>query len=507
MWLKIKNFGMKYMIDIPDGVFQLHLSEYLTINDVVNLDNACLNHEYRPVLLSKIEGMVLTGEGFTMSKEISLWVGKRKIYLKSLIIDWRKGCDFLMEFDNFDKRYNNLEWFNFIGYKINMIIAPQMIEVVLRRSVKLRHLLIDDCKFERDHISSFAYLCPQIEHFQSSNCAFLTDETITSIATNCSKLRILIVEADVKLKDSGIISISTHCKGLEQLSVVDSEITDESIISIATNCTGLLHLVVSRCKLLTDASIISIATQCSGLERLSVDWTNLTDKSIISIATHCWDLVCLDVSCCFLLTDKSIKSISSQCTSLKEINLACCKITDASILSIATNCPGLISLDVTGCKQLTDATCISISTNCTNLELFNLRHTKISMEGLCSIDVHCKKLIKLDVSHCSVWNYLSNPWTKESWKSLELLNVSNTDVSDRDIRVITENCSRLISLIADNCVKTTDACFLVLLFKLYVIPSQPLLENLCVMGHFGIDEPSINYIPVLKMSCEDNYYS
>ena len=307
----------------------------------------------------------------------------------------------------------------------------------------------------------------------------------------------------MKLKDSGVISISTHCKGLEQLSVVDSEITDESIISIATNCTGLLHLVVSRCKLLTDASIISIATQCSGLEQLSVDWTNITDKSIISIASHCWDLVCLDVSCCFLLTDKSIKSISSQCTSLKEIKLQGCKITDASILSIATNCPGLLSIDVSGCKQLTDASCISISTNCTNLELFNLNHTKISNKGLCSIDVQCKKLRILSVFRCSVWNYLSNPWTKESWKSLELLNVSYTDVSDRDIRVIAENCSRLISLIADNCLKTTDACFLVLVYKLYVSPIQPILENLCIMGHFGIDEPECNYIPVIKMLCED----
>jgi hypothetical protein len=56
---------------------------------------------------------------FTMSKEIFVWVGNRKIYLKALVIDWRKGCEFLMEFDNFDKRYNNLEWFNFIGYKIS----------------------------------------------------------------------------------------------------------------------------------------------------------------------------------------------------------------------------------------------------------------------------------------------------------------------------------------------------------------------------------------------------
>ena len=82
---------------------------------------------------------------------------------------------------------------------------------------------------------------------------------------------------------------------------------------------------------------------------------------------------------------------------------------------------------------------------------------------------------------------------KESWKSLESLNVSYTDVTDPDIRVIAENCSRLKILIADNCLKTTDACFLVLLFKLYVSTIQPILENLCIMGHFG-----------KQMLCEDN---
>ncbi len=150
-----------------------------------------------------------------------------------------------------------------------MIIAPQIIEDILKRSSKLRHLLIDDCMFKTDVITALVRLCPNILRFESLN-SYFTDRSITYIATNCSNLRILKVSTKVKLKDSGIISISTHSKDLEQLSVVGSDVTDESIISIATNCRGFLHLDISNCLLLTDASIISISFHCTCLEKLLV---------------------------------------------------------------------------------------------------------------------------------------------------------------------------------------------------------------------------------------------
>ena len=467
---------MQHLNEIPASVFRQQLSKFLTIDDVVELDNACLNHLYRPSLLKNIKGMILKGEEITMSKGLFIWVGKRNIYLMNLAINWRKGCDFCMELDNFNKRYDFLECFSFIGYKMDMIIAPQIIEDILKRSSKLLQLFVDDCMFKTDVITALIRICPNILRFESLNST-LTDKSITSIAINCSKLRILKVSTGVKFKDSGIISISTHCKDLEQLSVVGSDVTDESIISIATNCRGLLLLDVSNC-------------------------LHLTDASIISISFHCSDLTDLHVSCCTLLTDKSIKSISSNCSSLRVIELMGCKITDASILSIASHCPGLSKLNVAGCQHLTDASFISISIYCTSLEVFHLRETNLSNEGLCSIAIHCKKLRTLNILRCSNWYYLNNPWTTESLKPLEYLNVSQTNVTDSDIRVIAENCTRLKSLEADNCLKTTDASFLVLLYKLYVSPVKPMLINLCVMGHFGMDEPEMNYIPVLSEQCE-----
>ena len=106
---------MQLLIGLPDRVLKLQISKYLTLIDIVILHSACLNHVYRPFLLSKIQGMVLEGKNKIMSEALHVWVRKRKIHLQCLILEITKGGMFyralLLENDNF--RYEFLESFNF----------------------------------------------------------------------------------------------------------------------------------------------------------------------------------------------------------------------------------------------------------------------------------------------------------------------------------------------------------------------------------------------------------
>jgi len=43
---------------LPDDIFRLELIPYLTVYDIVRLDTACMNHEYRPHLLDMISGVI-----------------------------------------------------------------------------------------------------------------------------------------------------------------------------------------------------------------------------------------------------------------------------------------------------------------------------------------------------------------------------------------------------------------------------------------------------------------
>ena len=106
---------MQLLIGLPDRVLKLQISKYLTLIDIVILHSACLNHVYRPFLLSKIQGMVLEDKNKNMSEALHVWVRKRKIHLQCLILEITKGGMFyralLLENDNF--RYEFLESFNF----------------------------------------------------------------------------------------------------------------------------------------------------------------------------------------------------------------------------------------------------------------------------------------------------------------------------------------------------------------------------------------------------------
>ena len=53
---------MELMMNLPDDMFRLELLPYLTVHDIVKLDNACMNHKYRPQLMEKINGVILPGD-------------------------------------------------------------------------------------------------------------------------------------------------------------------------------------------------------------------------------------------------------------------------------------------------------------------------------------------------------------------------------------------------------------------------------------------------------------
>ena len=53
---------MDSMMKLPDDMFRLELIPYLSVDDVVKLDNACLNHKYRAQLMGKISGVILLGD-------------------------------------------------------------------------------------------------------------------------------------------------------------------------------------------------------------------------------------------------------------------------------------------------------------------------------------------------------------------------------------------------------------------------------------------------------------
>jgi hypothetical protein len=86
---------MESMMKLPDDMYRLELLPYLTVQDIVMLDNACMNYEYRPQLLEKISGVILLGDqDISIKASLYKWLGIRKIYWINMYIDFEDKNSF-----------------------------------------------------------------------------------------------------------------------------------------------------------------------------------------------------------------------------------------------------------------------------------------------------------------------------------------------------------------------------------------------------------------------------
>ena len=325
--LRYKEMMMESMIKLPDDMFRLELLPYLTVDDIVNLDKACMNHEYRPQLLDKISGVIL------IKASLYKWLGMRRIHL------------------------------------INM------------------NVLFKDCR--SDEISSSSIENDYVDQFRYTQHVFMRgsihDDMVILIISHCQCLLSIDISISNRrvssfseVTDHTSQSITEHCTGLQSLSLNNcGEITDAGLITIAENYLNLQSLKVGDCKYITDASIISISTHCTRLQSLTLldndMYDRIADVCIISISMHCTRLQSIDLVSCFQITDASIILISSNCTGLHSLTLwSCNQITDASIISISSYLTGLQTLKIVCCHQITDTSIISISTHITGLQSLNL---------------------------------------------------------------------------------------------------------------------------------------
>ncbi len=94
---------MESIIKLPNDMFRQDLLPYLTVYDIVKLDNACMNNEYRLQLLEKISGVILPGDqDISMEASFFKWLGMRRIYLIKIswYFDFEDDCPILSSIEN-----------------------------------------------------------------------------------------------------------------------------------------------------------------------------------------------------------------------------------------------------------------------------------------------------------------------------------------------------------------------------------------------------------------------
>ena len=190
---------------LPDVMFKQEILTYATVDDIVNLDNACMNHKYRPHLLVKISDVTLIGdEDISMNFSLFKWLRIRRIYLINMMQHFEDDNTFS---STIEKGY--LEQFRYTQH------------LVMRGSIR------DDITILiKSH-------CPYLLSIDISFYPQITDHTQQLIAENCTGLLSLSLRDCGESKGTGLIFISENCPNLKLLQIVGSSITDAVIISIS----------------------------------------------------------------------------------------------------------------------------------------------------------------------------------------------------------------------------------------------------------------------------------
>ena len=154
-------------MNLPDDMFKQELLPYLNVHDIVKLDNACMNNNYRHQLMEKISGVILLGDkDKRMKASLFKWLGIRRIYwIKMKIV----VSDFNSTVSNLEKDY--VDQFRYTQH------------VVMRGAIR------DDMAiFILSHCSCLLSIDTLQTDNRISSFPRITDHTLQSMAEHCTGL-------------------------------------------------------------------------------------------------------------------------------------------------------------------------------------------------------------------------------------------------------------------------------------------------------------------------------
>jgi len=74
---------IELMTTLPDDLFRQELMQYLTLHDIIRLDTAIMNQEYRTQLLGKIRSAILKGDGIYLEFYMKEYLLGKRLHQES----------------------------------------------------------------------------------------------------------------------------------------------------------------------------------------------------------------------------------------------------------------------------------------------------------------------------------------------------------------------------------------------------------------------------------------
>lgn len=304
-----------------------------------------------------------------------------------------------------------------------------------------------------------------IQALDLSECKWLTDKALQTIARKCRDLRNLNIEGCFQIADSGINEISKNCLSLQKVNIFLSGVSDVGLDNLVQRCTNLDQIKLgSRGN--SNKMIASVCRNCTALKNIAIhdvipfdELEPVVDDEAIWTLARCYpQLQVIDLTWCCFLSDDALVALSVCCPHLTSLLIReCHQVTDNGIICILQTCHRLTQLHVERLYNVTDRTCDTIQRQggMENLHVLKIIDTSITDYGIAKFAETSPKLKSLLVGeYCFNPNNIIGkfvPALALHCKGLKRLYVFSGRMSDPLLITIAHNLQVLEELFLGDC--------------------------------------------------------
>lgn len=167
---------------------------------------------------------------------------------------------------------------------------------------------------------------------------------------------------------------------------------------------GLLNPVTIAGGFMSDGQLMWIASRCRRLESISAPhaaFGSITDRSLVVLATHCPNLRQLVVTGNKLVTDIGLKELVVGCGQLSHLEISKVQLSRNGLTMLAPHLANLVHLDVMNCVCVDDDSLVALSQHCHKLEHIDICHCGLVTDrGVTAVAASCPNLSVLNAIKC-----------------------------------------------------------------------------------------------------------
>ena len=260
-------------------------------------------------------------------------------YLRELTLDVREGCQDISEdsssFLTIPQGCPLLEKIKIDGW----CFGDDLLVPLTKHCTRLRHLQFDWVREddEQTTVTEAALIrlfqaCPDLRTL-SSLPYVATDSCLYALATHCARLEAVGITTNnhvwlTLVTNAGLCALFKACSSLTDVRIENCDyVTDESVFTLVRYCPEVRIMALSSpTGKLTEASLLSISTHSRKLQKLTVCHMSVSDDLLSIIARRCKYLTDIEIKQCTSITSTGIVNLINKCHRLKRVRVWHCKI-------------------------------------------------------------------------------------------------------------------------------------------------------------------------------------